>query len=106
MDRQGLDVDGGDKDEEPKLDTGLSNAEFLAVEARVKGIESLKDKDDETVTNSKGLQIMEAVYGKDLRLSDSEYEALFEALGVGKSIRKKNKGQVANALTAMRKQAK
>ena len=106
VDRQGLDVDGGDKDEEPKLDTGLSNAEFLAVEARVKGIESLKDKDDETITNSKGLQIMEAVYDMDLRLSDSEYEALFEALGVGKTIRKKNKGQVANALTAMRKQAK
>ena len=106
VDRQGLDVDGGDKDEEPKLDTGLSNAEFLAVEARVKGIESLKDKDDETIANSEGLQIMEAVYGMDLRLSDSEYEALFEALGVGKSIRKKNKGQVANALTAMRKQAK
>lgn len=106
VDRQGLDVDGGDKDEEPKLDTGLSNAEFLAVEARVKGIESLKDKDDETITNSEGLQIMEAVYDMGLRLSDSEYEALFEALGVGKTIRKKNKGQVANALTAMRKQAK
>lgn len=94
-------------------DYGVSAAEYTALEAAVKGFESLKYKDRvdedgkaETITNSRDLQIMEYVYANTRGLSKAEYEALFEALGVGKTIRKYSETIVQRKLNQMRKQAK
>ena len=49
--------------------------------------------------------MMEAVYSAYPNLTKKQYEALFEALGVGKTIRGYSKQMVQNKLKQMRKQA-
>ena len=66
------------------------------------GIESLKDKDGESITNSKGLQIMETIYGYS-QLTDKQKQAMFEYLGVGKTIRHYNPAKVKEELAKMKK---
>lgn len=91
---------------------GISSAEYAALKTQTAGIESLKYKDQtdddgnpKTIQNSRGLQTMEAVYSAYPNLTKKQYEALFEALGVGKTIRGYSKQMVQNKLNQMRKQA-
>jgi len=90
------------KVQEAERKYGISPGEYLLIQTRASGIESLKDKDGETISNSKGLQIMELVYGYT-GLSDKQKEAMFEYLGVGKTIRHYNPGKVKQELEKMKK---
>ena len=87
-------------------DYGISKADYTALGAATSGVASLKDASGETITNSRGLQIMEIVYATLPDLTKAQYERLFEDLGVGKTIRGYNKQMVASKLKQMRKQAK
>lgn len=81
--------------------TGVSEAQYIALYLAKGGIESLKDKNGDTISNSEGLQIMELVY-QQKGLSDKQRAALFEDFGVGKSIRHYNKALVEEKLRKMR----
>lgn len=81
---------------------GIDQETYVLLKTQTAGIESLKDKDGETISNSKGLQIMELVYGYT-GLSDKQKEAMFEYLGVGKTIRHYNPGKVKQELEKMKK---
>lgn len=81
---------------------GIDQKTYVLLKTQTAGIESLKDKDGETISNSKGLQIMELVYGYT-GLSDKQKEAMFEYLGVGTSIRHYNPGKVKQELEKMKK---
>lgn len=81
---------------------GIDQETYVLLKTQTAGIESLKDKDGETISDSKGLQIMELVYGYT-GLSDKQKEAMFEYLGVGKTIRHYNPGKVKQELEKMKK---
>lgn len=81
---------------------GIDQETYVLLKTQTAGIESLKDKDGDTISNSKGLQIMELVYGYT-GLSDKQKEAMFEYLGVGKTIRHYNPGKVKQELEKMKK---
>ena len=81
--------------------TGISEAQYIVLYLAKGGIESLKDKNGDTISNSEGLQIMELVY-QQKGLSDKQRAALFEDFGVGKSIRHYNKALVEEKLRKMR----
>lgn len=84
--------------------TGVSEAQYIVLYLAKGGIESLKDKNGDTISNSEGLQIMELVY-QQKGLSDKQRAALFEDFGVGKSIRHWNRARVDEQLVIMRKKA-
>ena len=84
--------------------TGVSEAQYIALYLAKGGIESLKDKNGDTISNSEGLQIMELVY-QQKGLSDKQRAALFEDFGVGKKIRHWNRARVDEQLAIMRKKA-
>lgn len=84
--------------------TGVSEAQYIALYLAKGGIESLKDKNGDTISNSEGLQIMELVY-QQKGLSDEQRAALFEDFGVGKKIRHWNRARVDEQLAIMRKKA-
>lgn len=83
---------------------GVSQDTYLTLRARTSGLESLKGKDGETIPDSKGLLIMEQVYSVP-GLNDKQRQAMFEYLGVGKSVRHYNRALVEKKLEKMRKQA-
>lgn len=66
---------------------------YIALKTQVSDLESVKDRNEETIPNSKGLLIMQAIYNTP-GLSEAQRNALFEYLGVGKSIRHYNKALV------------
>ena len=72
---------------------GIKPEIYVALKTQVSAIESVKDRNGETIPNSKGLLIMQAVYNMP-GLSEKQRNALFEYLGVGKSIRHYNKALV------------
>lgn len=84
--------------------TGVSEAQYIVLYLAKGGIESLKDKNGDTISNSEGLQIMELVY-QQKGLSDKQRAALFEDFGVGKSIRHWNRARVDEQLAIARKKA-
>lgn len=84
--------------------TGVSEAQYIALYLAKGGIESLKDKNGDTISNSEGLQIMELVY-QQKGLSDKQRAALFEDFGVGKSIRHWNRARVDEQLKIARRKA-
>ena len=81
---------------------GIQTADYIAAKTVTSGIESLKDKNGETITNSKGLLIMQAVYNNVKGLTPKQYELLFEDLGVGKTVRDYSQKQVESELAKMR----
>ena len=83
----------------PSLPSRLS-----ALRAAASECTSLKDKDGETITYSKGLQVMELIYRADLTYS--QQKAMFEYLDVPKGIRHYNPACVAEQLKKVRKKAK
>ena len=72
---------------------GINPEIYVALKTQVSDLESVKDRNGETIPNSKGLLIMRAVYNMP-GLSEKQRNALFEYLGVGKSIRHYNKALV------------
>ena len=72
---------------------GIKPEIYVALKTQVSDLESVKDRNGETIPNSKGLLIMQAVYNMS-GLSEKQRNALFEYLGVGKSIRHYNKALV------------
>lgn len=77
---------------------------FLALRAQAAGIQSLKDKDGESIKDTKGLQIILAVYDVP-GLTDRQRQALYAYLGVGKSIRNMNRAAASAKLERLRKHA-
>lgn len=84
--------------------TGISEAQYIALYLAKGGIESLKDKNGDTISNSEGLQIMELVY-QQKGLSDKQRAALFEDFVVGKNIRHWNRARVDEQLKIARRKA-
>ena len=72
---------------------GIKPEIYVALKTQVSDLDSVKDRNGETIPNSKGLLIMQAVYNMP-GLSEKQRNALFEYLGVGKSIRHYNKALV------------
>lgn len=72
---------------------GIKPEIYVALKTQVSDLESVKDRSGETIPNGKGLLIMQAVYNMP-GLSEKQRNALFEYLGVGKSIRHYNKALV------------
>lgn len=83
---------------------GIDPGTFSLLRAQVSNLEGLKDKDGETIKNSKGYQIMQLVY-TNIR-DERQRKAMFEYLGVSKSIQHMNKAAVEEKLRNMRKKAK
>lgn len=84
--------------------TGIGVGDYVVLYRTKQDIESLKDKDGDTITNSWGLQIMDMVY-KTSGLTDTQRQALFEDFGVGKSIIHYSPEQVSKKLEEMKKKA-
>lgn len=81
------------KAQEAQKKYGIDPTVYVALKTQAADIESVKDKNGEAIPNSKGLLIMQAVYNTP-GLSEKQRNALFEYLGVGKSIRHYNKALV------------
>lgn len=82
----------------------IPESTFLALRAQVSGIRSLTDKDGESIQDTKGLQIILAVYDVP-GLTDKQRQALYAYLGVGKSIRNMNKAAARAKLERLRKKS-
>lgn len=93
------------KAQRAQKETGLSPEVYLLAKVKANDVGSLKDVSGETIDNSHGLLIMEAIYELP-GLNDQQRATLFEDLGVGKSVRHYNKAAVKEHLERMRRQAK
>nr|DAJ54706.1 MAG TPA: PolyVal ADP-Ribosyltransferase [Caudoviricetes sp.] len=81
------------KAQEAQKKYGIAPGVYVALKTQVSDMESVKDKNGEAIPNSKGLLIMQAVYNTP-GLTEKQRNALFEYLGVGKSIRHYNRALV------------
>ena len=81
------------KAQEAQQKYGIKPEIYVALKTQVSEIESVTDRNGETIPNSKGLLIMQSIYNTP-GLSENQRNALFEYLGVGKSIRHYNKALV------------
>lgn len=82
----------------------ISPGQYISLYEAQKSIESLKDKDGDTIPNSKGLLVMEMVYNVK-GLTDNQRQILFDAFNVGTSVRHYNKARVQEKLNEMRRKA-
>ena len=82
---------------------GISATDYVIARAKTSDVESLKDKNGETIANSKGLLVMEQIYSIGGLTSDQR-QYLFSAMGVGKKIIHYNKALVQQELRKMRNQ--
>lgn len=82
----------------------IPESTFLALRAQASSIRSLTDKDGESIKDTKGLQIILAVYDVP-GLTDKQRQALYAYLGVGKSIRNMNKAAARAKLERLRKKS-
>lgn len=82
---------------------GISATDYVIARAKTSDVESLKDKNGETIANSKGLLVMEQIYSINGLTSDQR-QYLFSAMGVGKKIIHYNKALVQQELRKMRNQ--
>ena len=83
---------------------GIKPEVYIALKTQVSGIESVKDRSGEAIPNSKSLLIMQAIYNTP-GLSEAQRNALFEYMGVGKSIRHFNKTLVNEKVRQNEKKA-
>lgn len=83
---------------------GLTESRFLVAYAATRGIDSLKDRDGETIANSRALRMMQAVNHVP-GLNDRQRAYLYEACGVGKAVIRYNPGRVEQALREMERMA-
>lgn len=85
--------------------TGISVAKVVLIREACGGIKGIKDKDGDTIANTKGLLVMQKIYSIP-GLTDKQRETLFEMMDVGKTIRHLNKAAVDEKLKRIEKQAK
>ena len=76
---------------------------YMDAMIRCKDIDALKDKNGNSISNSKGLQIMQDIYSIP-GLNDNQRKYLFECMGVGKTVIGYNKAKVNEELAKMKKQ--
>lgn len=89
---------------EAKKSYNIPYSTFVAVRAELSDLESLKDADGDTITDSLGLLKMEAIYNMK-GLTDKQRQALFQYMGVGKNVIHYNPALVKQKLAVMRKKA-
>lgn len=77
---------------------------YIALKTQISEIESMKDRNGDTIPNSKSLLIMQAIY-KTKGLHEYQKKALFEYMGVGKSIWHLNQSAVDEAIVRNEKKA-
>ena len=94
-----------DKADEAQSKYKIPQETYISLKSKTASIESLKDKYGETIANSRSLLIMQEVYNTP-GLSEKQRKALFEYLGVGKSVQHYNKFKVQEELSKMERQAK
>lgn len=83
----------------------ISQDTFVVLKAKASAIDSLKDKNGDTIENSRGLQIMKAVYDTP-GMTEAQRKAMFDYLEVGSKIKHYNKALVNQKLEQMKRQAK
>ena len=91
--------------EEAQSKYKISEETYISIKRKAASIESLKDKDGETIANSRSLLIMQEVYNTP-GLSEKQRKALFEYLGVGKTVIHYNRSKVNDKLAEMKRMAK
>lgn len=106
LELRGVELDSADTGFDPG-EFGLSDGDYrVAVGAAASIKAGLKNaRTGDTIDNSKSLLIMEQVYDLGLKLTRAEYKKLFEALGVGKTVRGYTEKQVETNLKRMRRLA-
>jgi hypothetical protein len=82
--------------------TGLRPEKYIPLYMDQKDIESLKDSDGDSISNSKGLLIMQMIYSTK-GLTSEQKQALFVDFGVGKTVIHYNPTLVNQKLAEMRK---
>jgi len=82
---------------------GISEATYTSLYTQTKDIVSLKDKNGDTVSNSKSLQIMAKIYATP-GLDKDQIQYLAECLGVGKTVRGYSERIVNRKLDVMLRQ--
>lgn len=85
--------------------SGVPVSRYIPLYVQQKGVESIKGADGEPIDNSRGLLVMEDVYGVK-GLTDKQRQQLFEDFGVGKSVQHYNQALVKEKLEQMRRKGK
>ena len=86
---------------------GLSESQFLIAYSAQGGIQKgLVNREGETIENSRSLLKMQAIYAAFPNLPDKQRAYLYEACGVGKSVRHYNRVKVEEELRKMEQKAK
>lgn len=84
------------------IEEGVKPEVYIYLYSKTGGVESLKDSKGETIKNSKGLQIMEAVNDSGVTLTDKQKALLLDDFGVGKTVIGYNPAKVKQELSKMR----
>ena len=84
------------------IEEGVKPEVYIYLYSKTRGVESLKDSKGETIKNSKGLQIMEAVNDSGVTLTDKQKALLLDDFGVGKTVIGYNPAKVKQELSKMR----
>lgn len=82
---------------------GIPVSTFISAKVFVSDIESLKDKKGDSISNSKGLLIMQKINENYPSLSGKARQYLLESLGVGKTVIEYSKSEVNSALREMKR---
>ena len=86
---------------EAEKDYGIAQETYLSLKSRAEKVQGLKGLDGKVIPKSEGLLLMQMVYDTP-GLTEKQRKALFEYLGVEKSVRHYNKAAVVEALKRMR----
>ena len=80
---------------------GIKPGTYALLKTQAGQLKGIKDAEGKTITNSKGLQIMEVIYSTK-GLNDRQRAAMAEYLGVGEKVRKLNRAAVEAKLDKLR----
>lgn len=80
---------------------GIKPGTYALLKTQAGQLKGIKDAEGKTITNSKGLQIMEVIYSTK-GLNDRQRAAMAEYLGVGEKVRKLNRAAVEAKLDQLR----
>ena len=80
---------------------GIKPGTYALLKTQAGQLKGVKDAEGKTITNSKGLQIMEVIYSTK-GLNDRQRAAMAEYLGVGEKVRKLNRAAVEAKLDKLR----
>lgn len=80
---------------------GIKPGTYALLKTQAGQLKGIKNAEGETITNSKGLRIMEVIYSTK-GLNDRQRAAMAEYLGVGEKVRKLNRAAVEAKLDQLR----